>query len=378
MGFRSFFGKFRKRRRRRYYRPDGSEEPKEKSPLFLKLIEIYEELKIIIYVWLGLLAIVVAIDLIPWDKSGYMGNLLAEFHGLLLDVLVFVILIIIYDRVVLERRRKIAIILDEIEILRNMEDEVAKHKIIGFIKRLNKLGHKRIDLSSCYFRKASLEDLSLADAIFRRANLIEASLFLNDIDGADFTDAKLQNATLWAVRGKNVSFDIADLSNVTIKSEAYITDSSFHRANLTGANLDFVYFNGSNFENATLEKSTIEECDFRKANLESANLMEITLTNSYFDDAKLINANLRNALMKPLIEDGERYYNDFKGADLTGADLGGADLGGADFIGAKNLTIEQLSKARSLYKAKLDPEVEKQIREKYPHLLEKPKEDSDV
>jgi len=41
--------------------------------------------------------------------------------------------------------------------------------------------------------------------------------------------------------------------------------------------------------------------------------------------------------------------------------------------GVKNLTIEQLSRVKSLYKAKLDPEIEEQIKEKYPHLLEKPK-----
>lgn len=60
------------------------------------------------------------------------------------------------------------------------------------------------------------------------------------------------------------------------------------------------------------------------------------------------------------------------GADLRGAALDRADLRGADLGGAKQLTIEQLSKVRILYKAKLDPELEKQIKEKYPHLLKKP------
>jgi hypothetical protein len=36
------------------------------------------------------------------------------------------------------------------------------------------------------------------------------------------------------------------------------------------------------------------------------------------------------------------------------------------------LNIEQLSEARTLYKAKLDPELKKQVKDKYPHLLKKP------
>lgn len=31
-----------------------------------------------------------------------------------------------------------------------------------------------------------------------------------------------------------------------------------------------------------------------------------------------------------------------------------------------------LSEVKTLYRAKLDPELEKQIKEKYPHLLEEP------
>ena len=51
------------------------------------------------------------------------------------------------------------------------------------------------------------------------------------------------------------------------------------------------------------------------------------------------------------------------------------DLQEADLRFAKNLTIDVLSATKTLYKAKLDPELLEQIKEKYPSLLEKPKED---
>ena len=49
-----------------------------------------------------------------------------------------------------------------------------------------------------------------------------------------------------------------------------------------------------------------------------------------------------------------------------------ADLRDANLTGTKNLTIEQLSGAKTLYQAKLDPELMEKVKESYPHLLGKP------
>ena len=69
---------------------------------------------------------------------------------------------------------------------------------------------------------------------------------------------------------------------------------------------------------------------------------------------------------------------DLSGANLSGANLNVADLSDADLYGAvlreaENLTIEQLSKVKSLYGVKLDAELMEQIKEKYPNLLKEPK-----
>lgn len=81
------------------------------------------------------------------------------------------------------------------------------------------------------------------------------------------------------------------------------------------------------------------------------------------------------------------YRANLKGAHLSDANLKGAGLSNAnledarleranleeaDLKNARGLTIEQLSKVKTLYKAKLDPELIEQIKEEYPHLLEKP------
>ncbi len=60
-------------------------------------------------------------------------------------------------------------------------------------------------------------------------------------------------------------------------------------------------------------------------------------------------------------------------ANLLGANLQETYLWGANLQKARFLTIKQLSKVKTLYEAKLDPELMKQVKEKYPHFLEEPK-----
>jgi hypothetical protein len=43
----------------------------------------------------------------------------------------------------------------------------------------------------------------------------------------------------------------------------------------------------------------------------------------------------------------------------------------------RNVTAEQLSHVKTLFEAKLDPELEKELREKHPHLFEKPEKDEE-
>jgi hypothetical protein len=62
-----------------------------------------------------------------------------------------------------------------------------------------------------------------------------------------------------------------------------------------------------------------------------------------------------------------------KGANLREANLSEAHLEKANLRGATNLTIDQLSTVKTLYKVVgLDSTLFEQVRENYPHLLEKP------
>ncbi len=83
-----------------------------------------------------------------------------------------------------------------------------------------------------------------------------------------------------------------------------------------------------------------------------ASLIEADLSCTSLAEANLWKANLR-------------------GADIRAANLRKADFGEADLRGAK-LTIEQLSKVKTLFQTILDSELEKEVKQKYPHLLEMP------
>jgi len=64
-----------------------------------------------------------------------------------------------------------------------------------------------------------------------------------------------------------------------------------------------------------------------------------------------------------------------RGTNLSGADLSEAVLRGVDLRNTKNLTIAQLSEVKSLFKTRLDTNLENEARDKYPHLFEEPKEE---
>jgi uncharacterized protein YjbI with pentapeptide repeats len=93
-----------------------------------------------------------------------------------------------------------------------------------------------------------------------------------------------------------------------------------------------------------------------RASLDAANLIGADLSGSDFGRAFLDRANLI-------------------GANLRDANLRGATVRWATLRGAKNLDVQQLCKALTLYEAELDQEHKELILRDYSHLLEDPDKD---
>lgn len=106
-------------------------------------------------------------------------------------------------------------------------------------------------------------------------------------------------------------------------------------------------------EDAHLEGAALSACFLCMANLNGSCLQNAYLRETILQSAKLEEANLEETCFAKA---------NLKNAYLKHAHLKGTNLEGANLMGAKNLTVEQLSKVKTLYNAKLDPELEEELR----------------
>jgi len=111
-------------------------------------------------------------------------------------------------------------------------------------------------------------------------------------------------------------------------------------------------FHGVNLSWAHLMGAGLRWSDFSKADFSRAHLSMANLKGACFNEANFTEANLSRA--------------NLKGSTFTGANFRGANLQGS------RVSIEQLSKVKTLYEVKLDSELIEQVKKYYPHLLEEP------
>ena len=135
---------------------------------------------------------------------------------------------------------------------------------------------------------------------------------------------------------------IDNLKRIVVNHKEYLYEAHFVGIDLSGTDLS-----KANFREADLLGADLSRASLFAANLSGANLVLTKLFGSNMRRANLSGANLINAKMK---------Y---------------ADMSGADLRGVKNIEITQLCTTRTLYEAILDPELEKQIKDKCPYRLVK-------
>jgi uncharacterized protein YjbI with pentapeptide repeats len=166
---------------------------------------------------------------------------------------------------------------------------------------------------------------------------------------------------------KNVSLDIQAILTVIGRRE-HSFESLENRIDLRETNLQHTNLLRANFSNAI-----IVGADLSGANLALANLSRAFLSGSNFSEAKAIQANFKKANLALANLSRVKFINaDLSMVFFPGANLSGTDFYGANLQGAKQLTIDQLSQVKTLYKAKLDEDLKKPLREKYPELFEEP------
>jgi BTB/POZ domain-containing protein KCTD9 len=146
-----------------------------------------------------------------------------------------------------------------------------------------------------------------------------------------------------------------------------LVNSCLPRTNLNYVNLKGSNMNSANLSNSTLIESNMEGARLNQANFENSNLNQVCLRCAYasganFKDAFLIKAQLGNALLiKANFNNAYLMEADLRGSYLMGANFENASLYKADLRGARGLTVEQLMKAKTLFLARLDKDLQEQL-----------------
>jgi hypothetical protein len=175
---------------------------------------------------------------------------------------------------------------------------------------------------------------------------------------------------------KPLSTDIQVILDLIYKREHSFNEildlrnSNLRNAQLFGAHLEWANLIETHLEGAYLMEAHLEGADLRRAHLEGTILLRAHLGGTDLQEANLEGARLERANL----EGAYLQEANLEGARLERANLEGADLEKANLKGAKNLTIDQLSNVKTLYKAKLDDGLLIPLKEKYPALFEKPEE----
>jgi hypothetical protein len=162
-----------------------------------------------------------------------------------------------------------------------------------------------------------------------------------------------------------------------IKSESdrmnAIEGALLKKADLRYADVYQAFVVKANLRNAEMRGARLRESDFRHADLRGAKLKGADLRQGNFHradfrEAILAEVNLGDADLR----DAQLGLADFKGADFNDAKLSGSDLRCADLRDVKNLSIEALKTVKTLYRAKMDTEVQQQLQGINKELLSKP------
>ena len=237
------------------------------------------------------------------------------------------------------------------------------------------------DLEGADFSQARLEKANLRDARLERANFTQACLDGADLRGAHLERANLMEASLQRAELGGAHLERANLMEARLE-RAYLMKAHLEDANLMDARLEGAYFILANFEGANLQATHLEGAKLMAAHLERAILVDARLEKAELGGAHLEGAVLRGAdlsaanlrrahleganltqayleraiLMAAHLERATLAEANLEGAYLYEAHFDGADLREARLERASGLTVEQVKAAQNWASARYDPE----------------------
>ena len=272
------------------------------------------------------------------DEKVSVPGVLTELHGFLFDLLIVGVLLVFIDHK-RESRRKKERYKEGIDDFRHWKSAEASHRILGSFKRLQGEKEKNIDLSYCNFIGTTIIDFSFGDANLNSSKFVKSTLI----------DIKLKNKflkypTFLNTEISRVNFEYEELFQATFKGrKTVLYYIGFPRSSILAG----CVFDGVTFLHVDFSDTIIKSCRF----LNIPNMNGV-----FFNNAFLLNT---------LFIDTSFTYN---------IHFTGATICNCEFKNVEGLTYDILSKAKSVYRCKLDETLLQEIKEKKPELLDKPED----
>jgi hypothetical protein len=224
--------------------------------------------------------------------------------------------------------------------------------------------------------------IEILTAYVRENSIIDSHSELNSLRNVPISmDIQANESTKHEVpKIRTISLDIQAILTVIARrkysyghgeiKELNFQETNLQQTNLLMANLSGADLSGANLSGADLSGADLSVAKLSVANLSKAYLFRADLSGADLSDANLSGADLSETNLSVANLSGANLFGaDLSGANLSGADLSGAKLFGAKLSGANNLTIDQLSKVKTLYNAKLDKRLDKPLRDNRPDLF---------
>ena len=252
-------------------------------------------------------------------------DILVEAHGLVFDIILFGIILTIYDTILRNReeaRREADEIQDtiqryteEIDDFRGWKGEEVRFRILGNVRRLNKLGVTNIDLNRCSLDEAELIELNLNGSSLLETGLRNAKIYRTSLQNTQIRGAVLSDADLFLVNASG-----AKLQCLLRRTE--FTGIDFSDADLEECDLEscrFLPFEERKQSGPSSADLSTTRCNFKGANLRQWNAVEVT-----FQMADLQETQWTHAVLEQV---------SFTNCDLSGADFSYAELSQVVFHG---------------------------------------------
>lgn len=207
-----------------------------------------------------------------WED--YISNIHVELAGVFFDIILFGILFYIFQ-FIFQKKEKIIQLSEQLDDYRDWDEREAGYRVIGILKRLQKLGIDDVNLSRCHFNGINI--------ISDEGRIVGFDFKRSDITDVTFTNIMLNSANFNKVQGNSVA-DYADFFNDprTIFKNCDLRSSNF--SNNTFYSFDF---SETKLENANFIYAEFYYAQFRKCIFNDVKFNNVVFTNSFFQDIDL-------------------------------------------------------------------------------------------